>query len=111
MREEKMVGNFSQALRRQLTIVEQLRALPFDDPSYEEWRAETGRILNQVFGQLQSEQHPCTKAFLNYRIPENFTANRAEMQEYYQNILGYQADLLRMYLEDIQNSDDLSSIP
>jgi len=105
MREETDLRNSSQALRRQLANVEHLRNLPFDDPSYEEWRTEIERILNQAFGQLQSEQHPCTKAFLDYRVPERFTASRAEMQEYYRNIIRYQADLLWMYLDDIQDSN------
>lgn len=101
MLEEKGELNFSQELRKQLANVEHLRELPFDDPSYEEWRTETGRILDQVFGQVQLEQHPCTKAFLNYGVPEHFTATREQMQEYYLNILHYQSDLLKMYLEDI----------
>ena len=92
----------SQALYRQLGMIKQLRELPFDDPFYEEWWAETGRILNQIFGEVDREQHPCTKAFLNYRIPEHATATRDQMQEYYRNILQYQEDLLKMYLEDIR---------
>ena len=105
MREEDSVHNVRQALQGQLALVEHLRKLPFDDPSYHEWLVKTGLILNRIFGQIQSEQHPCTKAFLNYRIPERFTATRAEMQDYYQNILHYQADLLKVYLDDMQYRD------
>lgn len=100
MSEEKTASNSRQALVAQLARVEQLRELPFDDPRYEDWRLETGRILGEIFGRVESEQHPCTTAFLNYRIPEHFTATRAEMQEYYRNILQYQADLLKMYFAD-----------
>ncbi|HKP12793.1 MAG TPA: hypothetical protein VJZ91_11800 [Blastocatellia bacterium] len=110
MRKEKSESNSGQAIRKQLARVEKLRELPFDNPCYEKWRIETGLVLDHVFGLLQSEQHPCTRAFLNYRIPEHFTATRAEMQEYYQNILRYQADLLRMYLEDIEDLDSPSSV-
>ena len=108
MNEEKSEPNLIQSLRKQLAIVEQLRDLPFDNPGYEEWRTKTGQILDHIFGQVQLEQHPCTKAFLSYRIPEHFTANRAEMQEFYRNIIEYQADLLRMYLEDFEDSNCLS---
>jgi hypothetical protein len=100
MSEENNARDSRQALRSQLAIIKQLRKLAFDDPSYEEWRVHTGQILDQIFGQVQSEQHPCTKAFLNYRIPEHFTATREQMQEYYRNILNYQADLLKAYLDD-----------
>jgi hypothetical protein len=91
-----------EALQKQLDRAEGLRLLPFDDPKYEEWRAETGRILDEFFGALDSEQHPCTRAFLDYRIPKQFSANRAEMQDFYQNILRFQTDLLKMYLHDIE---------
>ena len=101
MSEEKTVSDSRQALLEQLARVDQLRELPFDDPRYEDWRLETGRILDQHFGRIELEQHPCTTAFLNYRIPEHFTATRAEMQENYRNILQYQADLLKMYVADI----------
>jgi hypothetical protein len=103
MREENDRRNNLQALREQLGMVEKLRALPFDDPSYGRWRSETGRILDQVFGKVESEEHPCTRAFLSYNIPANFTATRAEMQEYYRNILQYQTELLGMYLEDMKD--------
>lgn len=102
MDEENDKAHVRQALRNQLVLVDKLRGLPFDDPTYQEWRAESGRILDQLFGKLQEEAHPCTKAFLNYQIPERFIATRKQMQEFYQNILRYQADLLTMYLEDIQ---------
>jgi hypothetical protein len=103
MSERKSILSLGDALRGQLVHVEHLRGLPFDDPKYEDWRSETGRILEQVFGKVQSEQHPCTMAFLSYRIPEDFTATREQMQEYYRNILQYQTDLLKMYLEDIRD--------
>ena len=91
-----------EALQKQLDSAEELRRLSFDDRKYAQWRAETGRILDEIFGVLDSEQHPCTRAFLNYRIPEQFSAARAEMQDFYQNILGFQTDLLKVYLQDIQ---------
>jgi hypothetical protein len=100
--------NHHQALREQLSRVNELRKLPFDDPRYKEWQAETGRILDLVFGRLESELHPCTTAFLNYRIPAHYTSTRPEMQQYYLNILQYQADLLKMYLEDIRESGGVS---
>jgi hypothetical protein len=103
MCEKRSEPNIGHKLRKQLARIEQLCERPFDDPKYEKWRLETGQILDQLFGQVQAEQHPCTKAFLNYRIPENFTATPREMQEYYRNILSYQADLLKIYLEDIEN--------
>ncbi len=83
-------------------MIEKLRGFSFDDPAYEDWRLKTGQDLDQLFGLIGSERHPCTKAFLNYRIPENFTATREQMQEYYINILQYQAALLKMYLDDVQ---------
>src|ERR1043165_6656787 len=103
MAKENNKRHVYQALHKQLAMVEKLRELPFDDPTYREWRAESGRIIDQLFGRIQSEPHPCTKAFLNYQIPKRFTATREQMQEYYQNILHYQADLLRIYLEDIHD--------
>lgn len=101
MSEEKSASKSRKALREQLAFVDQLRELPFDDLKYEDWRLETAKILDQVFGRAGSEQHPCTTAFLDYRIPEHFTATHAEMQEYYRNILQTQADLLKMYLAEI----------
>jgi hypothetical protein len=98
--------NIRQTLYKKLGMIEKLRALSFDDPTYEDWRVKTGQDLDQLFGLIGSEQHPCTKAFLNYRIPENFTATRDQMQEYYINILQYQADLLKMYLDDVQNQSN-----
>jgi hypothetical protein len=92
--------NLHESLVAQIARIEELRELPFDNASYDEWRSETGRILDQVFGNLDSEQHPCAQAFLSYRIPKDFTASRDEMQEFYSNILKYQRALLQLYLED-----------
>lgn len=90
------------SLANQLTLVNDLREFAFDDPRYADWRSETGQVLVKLFRPVDSEQHPCVKAFLNYRVPVHFSASRSEMQEYYRNILSYQADLLRTYLEDFE---------
>jgi hypothetical protein len=92
-------------LKTQLADVEGLRLLAFTNPTYGVWRVETGELLDQLFGRIESAPHPCTQAFLNYKIPELFSAGREEMQEYYLNILQAQADLLSMCLEDVQLSD------
>jgi hypothetical protein len=89
-------------VREHLARVAELRALPFDNPNYDAWRVETGRTLARVFSDLGSEKHPCVEAFLAYKIPNHFTANRDQMQGFYMNILGYQASLLSMYIEDLQ---------
>jgi hypothetical protein len=89
-------------LRLQLAKVNELRNLAFDDQRYQEWRIVTGHILERLFGFVAGESHPSTRAFLNYSIPTSYTASRDEMQEFYRNILRYQADLLKMYLEDLE---------
>lgn len=96
-------GHFQKLLETQLASVDRLRSLAFDDSAYEEWRLETGKALDEIFGRVEQEQHPCTKAFMIYKIPGTYTATREEMQEYYENILGYQADLLGMYVEDMKD--------
>lgn len=101
MSEENQVNVIDQ-VRDQLTQVTKLRELPFDNPTYDAWRVETGKILARVFSDLGSEEHPCVEAFLAYRIPKHFTASRDQMQEFYVNILGYQSSLLSMYIEDLQ---------
>ena len=93
---------FLSSLARQLELISELRVLAFDDPKYAKWRSETGEVLEGLFGSVDSHQHPCTTAFLNYRVPVNYSASRSEMQEYYQNILRYQADLLTAYLADFE---------
>jgi hypothetical protein len=89
-------------LTAQIERIDELRTLPFDNSKYDDWRRDTGRILEQIFGYLDSEQHPCVGAFLSYRIPKHFTAGRDDMQVYYANILRYQASLLEMYLADMK---------
>lgn len=91
-------------LRAQIEKANDLRHLAFDNPYYGEWRSKTGQLLAELFGRLDSDEHPCTKAFLDYRIPQCYTADRSEMQEYYKNILRNQIDLLKMYLEDFEES-------
>jgi hypothetical protein len=91
-------------LVQQISRVADLRDLPFDNPRYDEWRSKTGDVLDELFGQLDSERHPCVQAFLSYRIPKHFTANREDMQEFYRNILNYQSALLTMYLEDLTSA-------
>lgn len=92
-------------LAEQLSNVTNLRVLPFDDPRYEEWRVATGRLLEEVFIGSGDERHPCVEAFLSYRIPNTFSATRDEMSEYYLNILHYQSELLRIYVEDLENRE------
>lgn len=89
-------------IRDQLAHISELRELPFDNLSYDGWRVETGKILARVFRDVGSAQHPCVEAFLAYKIPNHFTANRDQMQNFYLNILRYQASLLSMYIEDLQ---------
>lgn len=96
-------------LVQQISRVADLRNLPFDNARYDEWRSQTGGVLDELFGQLNSEPHPCVQAFLSYRIPTHFTASREDMQEFYRNILVYQSALLTMYLEDIEKPDRLTS--
>lgn len=88
-------ANTRDALKAQLSKVPALRVLAFDDERYEEWRAETAQLLDQMFGRPSGETHPCTVAFTKESIPDHFTASRDEMQEYYRNILRNQADLLK----------------
>ena len=92
-------------VRDQLAHIAELRELPFDNPSYDVWRVATGKILAGVFTDFGSERHPCVEAFLAYKIPNHVTANRDQMQDFYRNILGYQASLLSMYIEDLQIAD------
>lgn len=92
-------------LRQQLALTKALADRPFDDPSYENWRVSTAGILAELFGQIESTEHPCVTAFLHYRLPDSFTANRYEMQGYYQNILGYQTQLLEAYLNDFEQAE------
>jgi hypothetical protein len=94
--------NVRNRLMSQIDGIDLLRNLPFDNISYEKWRIETGEILEELFGRVNSEKHPCVQAFLAYRIPEHFSASRDEMQEFYSNILGYQSSLLKMYLADTE---------
>jgi hypothetical protein len=89
------------ALKTQLEAVGELGQLEFDNPCYGNWRAKTGGILDEVFGYVGHLQHPCTLAFLNYDIPRAYSASDSGMQELYENILTYQAELLQMYLEDL----------
>ncbi|MDX6444375.1 MAG: hypothetical protein QOH71_1449 [Blastocatellia bacterium] len=96
-------------LLQQISRIADLRNLPFDNERYDEWRSKTGGVLDELFGHLDSEQHPCVQAFLSYRIPTHFTANRDDMQEFYSNILNYQSALLTMYLEDMEKSGRLIS--
>lgn len=92
-------------LVKQISLIADLRNLPFDNARYDEWRSRTGGVLDELFGHLDSEQHPCVQAFLSYRIPTDFTANREDMQEFYRNILNYQSALLTMYLKGIEKPD------
>jgi len=105
----KEVLRFEDMLRRQIERIEELGKLSFDDTAYNEWRIETGRILDQLFPSFGSDKHPCVLAFLNYRIPDQFTASSEDMQNYYHNILQYQKDLLVAYLEDINASIHVDS--
>lgn len=100
MSEETPVSDINR-IRDQLAHVAELRELPFDNPNYDNWRVETGKILTRVFSDLGSENHPCVEAFLAYKIPNHFKANRDQMQGFYLNILRYQASLLSMYIEDL----------
>jgi hypothetical protein len=95
---------FLSSLAKQLELVRELRVLAFDDPKYAKWCSETGEVLERLYGSVDSHQHPCVTAFLNYKVPVNYSASRSEMQEYYRNILSYQADLLTAYLEDFEGS-------
>ena len=88
-------------LENQISHVDELIALPFDNVNYPVWRIETGRILTEAFGKAHSEQHPCVAAFLAYKIPDRFYATRESMQAFYSNILTSQVSLLKMYLDDM----------
>jgi hypothetical protein len=90
-----------QDLERQISRIDELIELPFDNMSYPVWRVETGQILTEVFGKSDSEPHPCVTAFLAYNVPACFDATRANMQEFYSNILTSQVSLLKMYLDDM----------
>lgn len=90
-----------QDLENQITRVNELLELPFDNVSYPVWRIQTGRILREAFDTPHSEQHPCVTAFLAYNIPDQFHATRESMQAFYSNILTSQVSLLKMYLEDM----------
>jgi hypothetical protein len=104
LRSSTSQATFLRSLAKQLELVSELRVLAFDDPKYAKWCSETGEVLDKLFGPVDSHQHPCVTAFLNYKIPVNYSASRSQMQEYYRNILSYQADLLTAYLEDFEES-------
>lgn len=91
-------------LNGQICRVPDLKNLEFDNFDYVAWRLQTGKILDELFGKVDDVLHPCTEAFFNYCVPKNYTASRASMQEYYENIISYQADLLTMCAEEMSHS-------
>lgn len=102
MRGNNSLADAHRKLQAKLLDITELRKLSFDDPKYEQWLTETGEVLDQIFGWVEYEQHPCTQAVLNYRIPFCFSATRPEMQQYYINMLQGQVNLLSIYLKDIE---------
>src|SRR5437867_9992983 len=49
-------ANLREKLAEQQARIEELHKISFDNVSYDAWRSETGQILDQVFGYLDSEQ-------------------------------------------------------
>ena len=52
-------------LIQQISRIADSRNLPFDNARYDEWRSKTGGVLDELFGHLDSEQHPCVQRFFH----------------------------------------------
>jgi uncharacterized protein (TIGR02391 family) len=92
-------------LKRQLQRLQEVKALPFNDPRNDGWYNTTQNILNSVYGMPNGEMHRNTKAFsyADSGIPLRVNMSDEELQADYVGRQERREALLLAFIEQLQD--------
>lgn len=87
-------------LREQAAKIDDILALPYDDPEYIAWESFTSQVINKAFGVPNDNINTFKRTINSYQVP--IAIPRSESQELHEKMLNALKPLLRSFADQLE---------